>query len=936
MYDNRGAGYGEEYRNSIVRFYNGHPALELDKLLGLKSREVRLKASLSQATVIGAFAPYAGFDANMLLYGLHGRPGEGVFVGTDKVYSSLESGKAAFDYGETEGMDLRYTPSDSEPDAETFRSTSLRITSWYRTLPPSTSLWGERESSVLTFNSTPLQGNVNHNSTYNIPLSENRQFTGYIPEIIVYNRLLTPQERRRVESYLAIKYGLSLPVSYLGSDGRLLWDSDSQPEYNHRISALYRDDTSGLVQTESASSYEETPYYSDQSAHDYYYQGNPNNRSSESRLLVAGLEPGNLLHEGEYLFRGDNGADVALNSTPWREGLKRMDRRWLVKSGLRPVSGNEPLLWETENLEFNLDSTGYAISVIKAGGNAAERGTAVTALPLTGESGYLGVSNYVATGGLTLRFGAQTANYSAGSHDYGYFIGANSYAYKIEGGVRGVTPAAFFFYPSTIEVEKSNDKLYLRVNGSRLPESEITILPADRSRSFYGAIAVERGLSDAGFNLRHGGFNNTGQRVELSYGIASDFTTSGEEQAVLVVDRSGWGEFQPSDVEYIPVSEVDIVRKKLIFHNVFFDSDGSGSDVFTFAYGKRDGRDLLEIIPPTCGESNGSFRLEIDWGARGYNYELKDLATGNSVDAGWEDSRFIRSTGLATGDYELTVSEAGGYNFETAAAPGVLHRAKTTNYLPVFDGYITWRVSNLSGSYTIGYTASIGNAGSMGTVFHYGLKQSGSQLYKVENEIETAVNGVTLQAGDELKIVKGYGYISYYHNGSQVETSAIRFQEYGLPLYALMDFGDGPTEVLNVGTEEFYVPIDYRWDTTEGVTAVRSSGVTKKYSIHIPSCTTVEAGALSPEMEASSGDENRLRVSVIPGTQTLHVELRLASPCNVSLAVYDLRGIPVAQKELSGGQSVQTAEISLPQAGAYIVKALTEEGGEYGKKIIIR
>lgn len=928
VYDSRGAAYGEEYTTGSVRFYNGHPALELDKLLDLTSREVQLKRSnLSQATITGAFAPSAGFEANQLLYGLNGRAGEGVFVGTDKAYPSRESGKPAFDYGETEGMDLRYSGGDAEADVNTFRETSFRIASYYRTLAPSTGVWGEPSKAVLTFNS-PALPNVNHNSTYNIPLLENSRFTGYIPEIIVYSRLLTPLERREVESYLAIKYGISLSVSCIGSGGQLLWDYAANTGYNHRVTALYRDDASGLVQKESATSYEEKPNYTGQLTHDYFYLANPDNRTSPSRLIVAGREDGNTISDGEYLFWGDNNASITLNSEVWQENLRRMNRQWKVKTNIVP--NPQTLSWSVENLEFKAGNP--FISVTKPGGSSATLGTAVTATPLQDKSGYLGVSYYVITGGLTLRFGSQTATYTAGSHDYGYFIDSDFKAYKIEGGVKQASSFSLLVLATAIEVEKTEDRLYLRVNGTRLPDSEIMIVNSDLNKAFYGAVSVERGITDAGFKLRHGGFTDTGNRVELSYACATGFEGSEEEQAVLVIDRSGTGNFQASDIEYITVSEVDILRQKAIFHNVFFDRDGNGSDVFTFAYGKTEALGNLQITRPSCGQSDGAFTLNIDWGVRGHNYVLKDLTNNANLRSGWSGSQSIHIGNLASGNYELTVTEAGGYTFETSSSGGLL-RAKTTNFLPAVDGNIVWRISNTNDTYSIGYTASTVAVNNSGNVFHYGLKQLGNRLYKIENGNATQLNNVTLQVGDEMKIVKGLISIDYYRNGSKIGTSLIRLQDYGLSFYGLIDFGQGPTELLNANAEGFLNLIDFRWDTTEGVAIARAGGSSKKYTINIPACdpSLIPTGAVSPAQGA-----NCLKTSSVQGTLVLQVELALERPESVSLLVYDLKGRPVAHRELSVPQSMHTAGLTVPQAGVYIVKALAGDGREYGSKIIIR
>ena len=43
--------------------------------------------------------------------------------------------------------------------------------------------------------------------------------------------MLTPDERRKVESYLAVKYGITLKGSYLDSDGNLTWDMAENQAY---------------------------------------------------------------------------------------------------------------------------------------------------------------------------------------------------------------------------------------------------------------------------------------------------------------------------------------------------------------------------------------------------------------------------------------------------------------------------------------------------------------------------------------------------------------------------------------------------------------------------------------------------------------------------------------------------------------------------------
>ncbi|MEM1120206.1 MAG: T9SS type A sorting domain-containing protein [Bacteroidota bacterium] len=85
-------------------------------------------------------------------------------------------------------------------------------------------------------------------------------FSGALAEIIVFNRVLDEQERRKVASYLAIKYGLTIQdeydQTYLSSEGVTIWKTPfGQPKF-HRITGIGRDEGSQLNQQKSTSSYD--------------------------------------------------------------------------------------------------------------------------------------------------------------------------------------------------------------------------------------------------------------------------------------------------------------------------------------------------------------------------------------------------------------------------------------------------------------------------------------------------------------------------------------------------------------------------------------------------------------------------------------------------------------------------------------------------------
>jgi uncharacterized repeat protein (TIGR01451 family)/fimbrial isopeptide formation D2 family protein len=111
------------------------------------------------------------------------------------------------------------------------------------------------------------------NFTYNNVLSANRYlsigvngapcaacddyFGGTITEFILYGRALTAVERQRIDSYLGVKYGITLdqssPTNYLDSNGTVIWNATANAAQRNNIAGIGRDDLSALGQKQSQS-----------------------------------------------------------------------------------------------------------------------------------------------------------------------------------------------------------------------------------------------------------------------------------------------------------------------------------------------------------------------------------------------------------------------------------------------------------------------------------------------------------------------------------------------------------------------------------------------------------------------------------------------------------------------------------------------------------
>ncbi|MEM1119051.1 MAG: LamG-like jellyroll fold domain-containing protein, partial [Bacteroidota bacterium] len=96
---------------------------------------------------------------------------------------------------------------------------------------------------------------VNFNvSSYERIGDAGRRFTGKLPEVILYNRVLTTTERSKVNSYLAIKYGIALDTAaanYLAANGTVIWTHGTG--YDTDIAGIGYDKRSGLIQKQSKS-----------------------------------------------------------------------------------------------------------------------------------------------------------------------------------------------------------------------------------------------------------------------------------------------------------------------------------------------------------------------------------------------------------------------------------------------------------------------------------------------------------------------------------------------------------------------------------------------------------------------------------------------------------------------------------------------------------
>ncbi|PHR36892.1 MAG: hypothetical protein COA38_00755 [Fluviicola sp.] len=170
------------------------------------------------------------------------------------------------------------------------------------------------------------------------PCLPSRDWLGDASEVIVLTGTSTPAERNQIESYLAIKYGITLDNSgggtqgdYFATTGATIWDASVAASYHNNVIGIGRENSEALYQKQS------------------------HTLTDTSRIYLSTLTTTNAANAGtfndfSYILIGDNQdmmcATTASNlETPLGCGLySRLEREWKVTK-------------TSTGVDFNFDAT---------------------------------------------------------------------------------------------------------------------------------------------------------------------------------------------------------------------------------------------------------------------------------------------------------------------------------------------------------------------------------------------------------------------------------------------------------------------------------------------------------------------------------------------------------------------------------------------------
>lgn len=501
-----------------VSFVNFNPAI----LVAGSGPDIRCRiprTSLAQATVTGVFVPEGG-DASCAgtAYLLEGGNGRTAAVSGDDIFGAASG-----------------TPNTGQP----------RVHTLFHVSAPVTSAWGCPDGRLRVAPPAAMKGAY--------------------PEVCVFDRVLAPGERLRVESCLAMKYGITLAGSYLWSDGSLIWGADDKGEsgFHNRVTAIARDDSARLRREVST--------------------------TSDGGLLVVGKELGSRMPDGGYLIWGDNGATPGMSVCESDSLWRISDRRWLASTNMtvRPESETDAPRWHGDMMEITADGFTDTLS-----GTEGWNALAWTD-PLAADGGGMEFGCPESHPGFDIGFDNDPDTRVC---RYGYRISASGEVRRVIGGTAEETPVMNGVNGKRLIVLRNSAAVTMLVDGGHVRGLAMPAPPkrAETKGAVRGVVRCHEGSPAFEIaDMRLNGTGETGFFASFSRELLAEDDSETDSEADSLYDLSKiYLLISPSDPDItlpgeclrIRCSESESGADRLVFHNIPMTPGRS-----VFALGRFDG-----------------------------------------------------------------------------------------------------------------------------------------------------------------------------------------------------------------------------------------------------------------------------------------------------------------------------------------------------------
>ncbi len=292
---------------------------------------------------------------------------------------------------------------------------------------------------------------------------------GRVAEIFTFAERVPEADRQKIESYLAIKYGITLGSSYeaqkdyINSFGTSVWDVAANTGFNYHVAGIGRDSISDLNQKQSKTL----------------------NTTNEVTIGLNGIFSTNSSNinefnkDGDFLVWGSNNdayngtnTNTVTVATGITTSLTRIDRKWKVVETVEDVSS------DVENVYVSIPSSAFSsfplgtdeeYVLIVADNSNFTNGDIIDVIPLKSDGSSNLETWYDFDGTLYFTFGKaakllENHAVNIGSNDYmvgEYNLNLNINAFTISAWVKANSSQT-----TTRTIMSKGDKLQLRLNSS--------------------------------------------------------------------------------------------------------------------------------------------------------------------------------------------------------------------------------------------------------------------------------------------------------------------------------------------------------------------------------------------------------------------------------------------------------------------------------------
>ena len=155
---------------------------------------------------------------------------------------------------------------------------------------------------------SPMSGKANTAASLGSAATGGSGYEGNMGELILFTNPLTAIQKRQVETYLAIKFGMTLKEGdYLsaGPSPQIVWDAAANSAFSNHIAGIGLDQIGALNQTQSRSS----------------------QKDPAQQVIITAKQS---LADKQYLIWGDNDSQAA--KIPYGANYQRLSRTWKVQN----------------------------------------------------------------------------------------------------------------------------------------------------------------------------------------------------------------------------------------------------------------------------------------------------------------------------------------------------------------------------------------------------------------------------------------------------------------------------------------------------------------------------------------------------------------------------------------------------------------------------